>query len=705
MRGASTIVYALALGRACAAPTLQQPLQSLEHLVDVSVSNPEESNSRRKLQGRFLHITDLHPDPHYKIHSSTDKESACHRDSGPAGLYGAETSDCDSPVSLVNETFRWVEENLKDQIDFIIWTGDSARHDNDEEIPRSEKEVLELNELLVSKFVEVFGKDDNINDTDPTNDLTIPIVPTFGNNDILPHNILQPGPNRWTKHYTSIWNAFVPEEQRHVFARGGWFFVEAIPNKLAVFSLNTLYFFDSNSAVDGCAAKSEPGYEQMEWLRIQLQFLRQRGMKAILTGHVPPARTDSKTLWDETCWQKYTLWLRQYRDVVVGSVYGHMNYDHFLLQDSEDINLQALEGEEPNVRTAMDEDLSIQSAADYIMDLRNYWSRLPSPSPKSSRKALSTKDKDGEDSIGANKNNRKHKKKSGRKSKEQKFLKKIGGQWGERYSVSQVGASVVPNYFPSLRVVEYNITGLEDIAVTTGTGMNTWNPEVDLDVVKDDTPRSLDEDFAIGPRKKGKKSKKPSFVVPDPPSKSSPPGPAYSPQTLTFLGYTQYYANLTYINNDFDEDDIKDDKWREGKHFGKHPREKHRKPQPKKFEYQVEYSTFNDKVYKLRDLTVRSYLDLARRIGEYKPPKGDVLDSVDEEGREIDIHEHEDTSDDNADTEKNGKKHKKKKHRKHKNRKAINKVWFTFVQRAFVETVDDEKLHDTFGQVVDAEEA
>jgi endopolyphosphatase len=184
---------------------------------------------------------DFHPDPYYKTYSSTEKEAACHRGhSGPAGLYGAETSACDSPESLVNATFQWIEENLKGALDFVIWTGDSARHDNDEKIPRNTEQVVSQNEQLVEKFKEVFGKEDNINDTDPTNDFTIPVVPTFGNNDVLPHNIFDEGPNRWTRNYLKIWRNFIPEEQRHQFQRGGWFYVEVIPGNLAVISLNTL---------------------------------------------------------------------------------------------------------------------------------------------------------------------------------------------------------------------------------------------------------------------------------------------------------------------------------------------------------------------------------------------------------------------------------------------------------------------------------
>jgi endopolyphosphatase len=83
-------------------------------------------------------------------------------------------------VSLINATFDWIRDELKDSIDFVIWTGDSARHDNDEKIPRNVQQVTQLNQLLVNKFYEVFGKDQQEPDDDPTNDLVIPVIPTFG---------------------------------------------------------------------------------------------------------------------------------------------------------------------------------------------------------------------------------------------------------------------------------------------------------------------------------------------------------------------------------------------------------------------------------------------------------------------------------------------------------------------------------------------
>ena len=59
----------------------------------------------------------------------------------------------------------------------------------------------------------------------------------------------------------------IPEYEQHTFERGGYFAVEIVPNKLAVISLNTLYWFNSNAATDGCSHKSEPGSQQFEWLR------------------------------------------------------------------------------------------------------------------------------------------------------------------------------------------------------------------------------------------------------------------------------------------------------------------------------------------------------------------------------------------------------------------------------------------------------
>lgn len=43
-----------------------------------------------------------------------------------------------------------------------------------------------------------------------------------------------------------IWKSFIPFSTFGVFQRGGYFIVDVIPDQLAVISLNTIYFYDSN---------------------------------------------------------------------------------------------------------------------------------------------------------------------------------------------------------------------------------------------------------------------------------------------------------------------------------------------------------------------------------------------------------------------------------------------------------------------------
>ena len=552
------------------------------------------------------------------------------------------------------------------------------------------EQVTDLNRMMVHKFTEVFGKKDESNNNGPAEGFAIPIVPSWGNNDILPHNIFAKAPNMWTKIYLDIWRNFIPEEQRHGFQNGGWFSVEVIPNKLAVFSLNTLYFFDSNSAVDGCADESEPGYQHMEWLRIQLQLIRKRSMKAILMGHVPPARTENKMSWDETCWQKYALWVHQFRDVVVGSVYGHMNIDHFMLQDSNDLDTTIRQRDDNNASASLDDELTIESTVEYLTELRMDWSRLPRPSAQEIQKVQTE-----------------------RSTHDKKYIKKIGGPWGERYSLSLVSPSVVPNYFPTLRVFEYNITGISAGSSTSVIIEKDGNIKEDVldDVLANDTHGEDYEEKEDISKDRASKNLTKIFKIPRGPSKSSLPGPAYSPQTFSWLGYTQYFANLTLINADFTNDtivsgrdNVEKNGWKDGKHHGKRPN-KETKPDPKEFRFEVEYDTQNDSLYGLDDLTVRSFLSLAERIGQYKPREEDRIRASQcrDASRPVPGAE-----EDLVAVGKKHKKHKKKKthgkHGKGQKRRAINRIWFGFVRRAFVGSQDDNDLHDAFGWPMEEED-
>ncbi|GAW05350.1 vacuolar endopolyphosphatase [Lentinula edodes] len=280
----------------------------------------------RKLHGRFLQITDLHPDPFYLPGTSTSK--ACHRkipkeEKKRAGYYGTPYSACDAPLTLTNYTLDFLAEHWTEEIDFVIWTGDNARHENDRKIPRTTNEIYELNGSIANRMNEIFTMKG------------IPVVPSLGNNDIYPHNILAPGPNSITNEFYKIWQAFIPFPYQQAFQRGAYFAVEVVPNALAVISLNTLYFYDANDAVGGCShtEPNDPGNLQFTWLEDQLKSYREREMQVWITGHVPPSN------YFPECYVRYVQLALEFQDTIVGHLYGHRNADHFFLIEAKDIEV------------------------------------------------------------------------------------------------------------------------------------------------------------------------------------------------------------------------------------------------------------------------------------------------------------------------------------------------------------------------------
>ncbi|KAG2077407.1 hypothetical protein BDR04DRAFT_1132179 [Suillus decipiens] len=285
------------------------------------VLNASPSRPDRKLHGRFLHITDIHTDPYYIKGSS--QSSRCHRKESDkdrrAGYYGIPFGTCDSPWTLTNLTFEHLEDNWSPEIDFVIWTGDNARHDEDHEIPRTLDEIFALNRAVAKKMEDVFLRKG------------IPVVPSLGNNDVW-------RPNEITDEFASIWDAFIPSASRSSFRKGAYYAVEVIPDALAAISLNTMYFYHYNQAVRGCVVGdvSDPGNLQFDWLEEQLEMFRARQMQVWVTGHVPP----SDYHYFPECYYRYAGLSLRYQDVILGSLFGHLNVDHFYFVDAADLNVR-----------------------------------------------------------------------------------------------------------------------------------------------------------------------------------------------------------------------------------------------------------------------------------------------------------------------------------------------------------------------------
>ncbi|ODV84484.1 hypothetical protein CANARDRAFT_182087, partial [[Candida] arabinofermentans NRRL YB-2248] len=524
------------------------------------------------LHGRFLHITDMHPDPLNKIHSAI--ELKCHRkekdldDSELSHKYGDAMSGCDSPMDLYKDTLTWIRENLKDHIDFVVWTGDNIRHDNDRRHPRLEMDILNSNQLVADRMSEIFM--DEGDETIMPLDRRVKIIPSLGNNDVYPHNLFAPGPTLQTREMYKIWRDFVPAEQMHTFDRGVYFFREVIPGKLAVLSINTLYFFKSNPLNDNCDNRKQPGYKLFEWLAVTLKELRHRNMKVWLTGHVPPI---PKNL-HYSCYAKMSVWQHEYRDIIIGSLFGHMNIDHFMPLDSvkawrsiqNGLAVAGLEDEakqlnfetynEDEQELADDPSTRYQSApfgkVSYLEEIRDtFYSDI-----KGKTKA---------------------------------------GQFGERYSFAHISCSVIPTFNPGFRVWEYNLTGLFDTPTPPQSQFEPWSvffERVKLELDESDQLAELLSTYDLDdPIHKEFKTLGKDKTIPPIMDPNIPLGPAYVAQQFSPERYVQYYIDLSKAQKEAETSGS----W--------------------EFHYDVQYTT-DDEIYKMDSLLVNDWLSLAKTLSK-----------------------------------------------------------------------------------------
>ncbi|KAF4574592.1 hypothetical protein EYR36_005940 [Pleurotus pulmonarius] len=520
-----------------------------------------EVTKPRKLRGRFLQITDLHPDPYYTNHAS--QSSACHRrkpkkEKQRSNLYGTPFSECDSPLILTNFTLDFLDKHWASELDFVIWTGDNARHDNDRKLPRTPSEIYELNRAVASKMEKIFGSKG------------IPVIPSLGNNDVWRklrsylfscssvesdiasgwQNIMEAGPNSITSEFSSIWKSFIPFPMYQVFQRGGYFHVEVVPNALAVISLNTMYFYDSNKAVGGCeyTDRDDPGNLQFDWLEVQLTMFRERKMQV---SHVPPSPGN----YFPECYVRYTELALRFQDTIVGHVYGHMNADHFTFVEAVDLQLVVAPS-------------SVSGKAELYKDLIEEFSALP------------------------------------KKAKEVNY---------DNYSVINVSPPVVPNpYVPTFRVFSYNVSE---------------HGEIQGKKRKHRHERGKHGDKGSECKKEPYKNSWKCHL--NEPWHSDPDSPSRRNQRWTPLGYAQYYLpNLENANKS---------------HKPKFKLEYLTFPLSKlhpdgdavkqKFDYPVpvhhlprslqegNVSTSRYAPYSMEDLTIGSWVELARRLGNSKESK------------------------------------------------------------------------------------
>ena len=96
----------------------------------------------------------------------------------------------------------------------------------------------------------------------------VPIVPNFGNNDIVLHNTMPGGPTDELQWFSRIWKKHIPEDQMQVLLRGGYFAKDLIPNKLGVI-VSTRCTFTTRTKPWKDALVGAAGPRERRWIPVR----------------------------------------------------------------------------------------------------------------------------------------------------------------------------------------------------------------------------------------------------------------------------------------------------------------------------------------------------------------------------------------------------------------------------------------------------
>ncbi|KAJ3369207.1 Endopolyphosphatase [Allomyces arbusculus] len=358
---------------------------------------------------RIAHVTDLHLDPHYD--PTADADTWCHARTtqqqqqqqqqqqhaiyhaqlfDAAGVandpwslrplhpvaassvarYGRIGSPCDAPMALVKAAIELVGQL---NVDAVLWSGDTARHDRDNKLLRPEAEVYAANAQCAALLA---------------NATTAPVFPTVGNLDVHPHNQLAPPPDSRVlpRLAASLTPVLRTASARADFASNGAYVADLAPT-LALINVNAIYWMAENARVPDCTTPNSPGTAMADWLDLQLSLIAHANRTALVMGHVPPASGPAPSThtgngarhtpflasnYKPACATRVLATLDRYAPHVAGMFGGHVNDDATLfvardvatgavgLVDVEDLAKAVEHGAEPGRRKGVVDGLELR---------------------------------------------------------------------------------------------------------------------------------------------------------------------------------------------------------------------------------------------------------------------------------------------------------------------------------------------------------
>ncbi|CAG0891621.1 unnamed protein product [Darwinula stevensoni] len=266
---------------------------------------------------KVIHLTDLHVDRDYSgagkgkcflgiCCKSTNETSDAQVDLGEWG----DAQGCGVPLHTFQNLLQHINESHPD-VDYIVWTGDTAAHDSWFQSPAANLETVHVVTELIQKALP-----------------DVPVYPAVGNHDIFPINqfpgsdeVVGSGDFWFYKSLASIWKEYIPEDQVQGFRTYGNFVVRPVEGlRIVVLNTNYCYKFNWFTYLD----HSDPG-KQLEWLDRELKSASDAGDHVHLVSHISPGDEDCLVTWTH----HFLRLLHKYRGVVKAQFYGHDHDDRF----------------------------------------------------------------------------------------------------------------------------------------------------------------------------------------------------------------------------------------------------------------------------------------------------------------------------------------------------------------------------------------
>ncbi|KFU90720.1 Acid sphingomyelinase-like phosphodiesterase 3a, partial [Chaetura pelagica] len=267
--------------------------------------------------GQFWHVSDLHLDPTY--HITPDRTKVCSSSKGANASDPGPFGDflCDSPYELILSAFAFMKDS-KQQVSFMIWTGDSPPH-----VP-----VKELSTKLV---ISIIG---NMSSTIRHFFPDLQVFPALGNHDYWPQDQLPVTTSEVYNAVADFWKPWLTDEAISTFRKGGFytqlFGSSGSSQPLRIISLNTNLYYGPNSVTVNI---TDPAH-QFAWLEGVLETSLQKNEKVYIIGHVPigylPYARNTTAIREYYNERLVTIF-RKYSSVIAGQFFGHTHRDSIMV--------------------------------------------------------------------------------------------------------------------------------------------------------------------------------------------------------------------------------------------------------------------------------------------------------------------------------------------------------------------------------------